>query len=100
MFWIFNLLIVMRFYQTGVPSTPADFVWENRLILINGEGDCSSWFDEELQRDLSDRKLLVFHFNEGSLVGSNLEGKLKTADFLKLIMCIRLIAHNRIKLGF
>lgn len=85
MFWIFNLLILIQFYQPGVPSTRADFVWENRLIIINGDGDCSAWFDEELLIDLSDRKLLVFHFNEGSLVGSNFEGKLKTADFLKLI---------------
>lgn len=82
MFLIFNLLILIQFFQPGVSSTPAVFAWENRLILINGDGDCSSWFDEGLLKDLSDRKLLVFHFNEGFLLGSNFEGKRKTTDFL------------------
>ena len=84
MFWIFNLLILTHFNQTEIPATPADFHWKNRLIIIKGEGDCSEWFDEKMQKDLSDRKLLVFHFEEGVLVGSNFKGELRTVDFLKL----------------
>lgn len=85
MFWIFNLLILTHFYQSEMPATPADFRWKSRLLIINGEGDCSVWFDEKIQKDLSDRKLMVFHFNEGSLEESNFKGELKAAEFLKLI---------------
>lgn len=85
MFWIFNLLILIQFSLSVVPSTPEDFVWKNRIILIDGEGDCSAWFTNELQKDLSERKLLVMHFNNGALIESNFKGELKTADFLKLI---------------
>ena len=68
-----------------MPATPADFRWKNRLVIIHGEGDCSEWFDEKMQKDLSDRKLLVFYFNDGVLVESNFKRELKAADFLKLI---------------
>ncbi len=85
MFWIFNLLIPMLFFHPGNPVTPADFVWENRLVIIYGTGDCTAWFDEKLRKDLAERKLLVFHFNKEVLLESNFKGELKTADFLKLI---------------
>jgi len=85
MFWIFNFLILTQFYQTEMPATPADFRWKNRLVIIYGEGDSSEWFDEKMQKDLSDRKLLVFHFNEGVLVESNFKRELEAVDFLKLV---------------
>ena len=85
MFWIFNLLILIQFSVSGVPSTPEDFVRKNRMILIDGEGDCSAWFTDELQKDLSERKLLVMHFNNGALIESNFKGELKATAFLKLI---------------
>lgn len=84
MFLIVNLLILIPFYQSGSSFSPADFVWKNRLVIIYGDCDCSKWFSDELQKDLSERKLLVFHFNDGALIESNFKGELKTADFLKL----------------
>lgn len=78
----------MQFCQQGSlenPASPSDFVWESRLLLIKGDGNFSLWFDEKLVKDLSERKLLVFRFNENSLVHSNFRGELKTAEFLKLI---------------
>ncbi len=79
-----NLLILMPLYKSEGSFSPADFAWKNRMIIINGDCDCLEWFSDELKKDLSERKLLVFHFNEGSLIKSNFKGELKTADFLKL----------------
>lgn len=84
MFWLFNLLILIQFHQIGSTFSPADFVWKNRLVIIYGECDCSKWFSNELQKDLSDRKLLVFHFDEELIIESNFKGVLKTVDFLKV----------------
>lgn len=55
------------------------------ILIIQSHESQSLWFSDSLKKDLSERKLLVFHFDEGSLVESNFKGDLDTADFLKLI---------------
>ncbi len=85
MFWLFNLLFLIQFNQSGSSFSPADFVWKNRLVIINGECKCSEWFSHEIEKDLYARKLLVFHFIDSILIKSNFEGELKTAEFLELI---------------
>lgn len=74
----------MNSHQSGNSISLADFVWKNRLVIIYGECDCANWFSGELQKDLSDRKLMVFHFDDGLLMESNFKGELKINDFLKL----------------
>lgn len=85
MLWLFNLLILIQFNQTGNSIAPEDFVWKNRLVIVHGECDCSEWFKEKLQSELSERKLLVVHFKKEGLTESNFKGELKRTDFLKLL---------------
>jgi hypothetical protein len=82
MFWIINLLLLHQSFT--VKYTPADFAWENRLIIINGKCDCSIWFSEISEKDLLERKLLVFHFEDSVLIDSNFDGEVNTNSFLKL----------------
>lgn len=85
MIWLFNLLILIQFTQTGNSYSPKDFEWKNRLLIVYGECDCSEWFKEKLQRELSERKLLVVYFAQGGVTESNFKGDLKRTDFLKLL---------------
>jgi hypothetical protein len=75
------LILALFQLETG----PKDFIWKNRIMIIQSTDDQMVWFSESLKKDLLDRKLLVFHFNGGSIVQSNFEGELKTAEFLKLV---------------
>ncbi|RIW15145.1 DUF4174 domain-containing protein [Algoriphagus lacus] len=63
-------------------KTTEDFIWQNRIIIYSGKGDFSSWQSEARIQDLTDRKLLYFHFKDGKLLNSNYKGKVDEKSFL------------------
>ena len=79
------LIIYSLFTCAFMSSRNGEFVFKNRILIIQSHESQSLWFSESLKKDLLERKLLVFHFDEGFLVESNFKGDLDTADFLKLI---------------
>jgi hypothetical protein len=80
---VFSVCLILALYQ--FETGPKEFVWKNRIMIIQSPDDQVVWFSDSLKKDLLDRKLLVVHFKGGSIVQSNFEGELKTAEFLKLI---------------
>lgn len=77
---IVNLLLLSVF--TSNPKSPKDFVWKNRILIIQSIDSESTWFHEDLTQDLEDRKLLIFEFNGDHLVQTNSKEELETSKFL------------------
>lgn len=80
------LLILNLLFQAIVisePKTPKDFVWEYRVLIIQSSQPDSSWFDLNLQLELKERKLVVFQFNQDTLLASTYDGQIDSSEFLK-----------------
>lgn len=77
---IINLLLLFAFNSN--PKSPKDFVWKNRILIIQSIESDSSWFHDKLKQDLKDRKLLVFEFKGKVLVRSNNEEVIDPSKFL------------------
>ncbi|MFN3997633.1 DUF4174 domain-containing protein [Algoriphagus sp.] len=65
------------------PKSPKDFVWENRILIISSSKVESFWFEQNLQKNLNDRKLLVFYFKGDFLVKTTFQGKVDAGKFLE-----------------
>jgi hypothetical protein len=77
---IFYALLLSVFNSN--PKSPKDFIWKNRLIIIQSGDRDSSWFQTNLKKDLEDRKLLIFEFNGSLLVNTNSEEQIEASKFL------------------
>jgi hypothetical protein len=81
------ILIHLFFLSISNPNqkSPKDFIWENRILIIqSGETDFD-WLDENLKKDLITRKLLVFQFEGDRLAKTNFEGKVDASKFLEMV---------------
>ena len=61
-----------------------DFIWENRLLVVFDPQQSLEQFIELNQEDFMNRKLLVFHFENDTLVNTNFKGKINQESFLDL----------------
>lgn len=68
------------------PKSPEDFIWKNRILIIQNDEIDLSWFQENLRLDLKDRKLLIFQFEENKLVKTNCEHEINTVEFLEKLV--------------
>ncbi len=66
-------------------KSPQDFIWKNRLLIVNAPFSQEFWQQEGLKEQLNERKLVVFWFEDSQLVKSNFEGKLNPKLFLDRI---------------
>lgn len=67
------------------PKTPKDFQWKNRILILNNYQSDSLWFDEGLKAEIQDRKLLIFHFEDGNLENSNFSEEIESSKFLEFL---------------
>lgn len=78
--WLFNFLTILNLQHN--PSSE-DFVWKYRVFIYTGEEDFSGWLSEELNQDLTERKLLFFYFQKNELVNTNYKENLEIELFRK-----------------
>ncbi len=79
------LFLCVILLSSFVGSRPKDFVWKNRILIIQSSGDQAHWLSESLTNDLAERKLLVFVFGRERLEKSNFKEDIEEDDFLKLL---------------
>ncbi|SEF45442.1 DUF4174 domain-containing protein [Algoriphagus boritolerans] len=80
-FLIFNFILLSLLFSN--PKTPKDLVWKHRVLIIQSSELDSVWFQDNLKEDLTDRKLLIFHFQQGTLLKTNFEEKIDSGKFLE-----------------
>jgi hypothetical protein len=80
-FILFELLLLSLINSN--PKSPKDFIWENRILIIQSSEFDIDWFDENLKKDLKARKLLVFQFEKVTLVNTNCEDEVEENKFLE-----------------
>lgn len=68
------------------PKSPADFVWQNRILILKSEEIIRAWSMEEQRPNLKDRKLLVFQFNEEKLISTNCQVPIDEGQFLEKLV--------------
>lgn len=75
------ILLIVIFNLFGPPpKSPADFVWQNRILILKSDKVNVNWSSEN--QKLKDRKLLVFQFNRGKLISTNCQDQIDTENFL------------------
>ncbi|WP_338221314.1 DUF4174 domain-containing protein [Algoriphagus sp. oki45] len=68
------------------PVEPRDLVWEKRILVISDSGPNEvDWFSDDLTKDLTERRLLVFVFSGKDLVQSNFDKEINPDSFLRLL---------------
>ncbi|MBC6367529.1 DUF4174 domain-containing protein [Algoriphagus sp. AK58] len=80
MYWIIFFILLVNPKTDTDPST---FVWKNRIIIYSGENDFSTWLSDGYSNEISDRKLLFFHFHKDKLISTNYPGSIDQKSFLK-----------------
>jgi hypothetical protein len=81
---MYLLIINLLFFSTvnSNPKSPKDYIWQNRIVIIQTTEPDSTWFDERLRKGLEDRKLLVFQFNDSVLISTNSKEMINSKDFI------------------
>lgn len=82
-FILINFILIAIFNSN--PKSPQDFIWKNRILIIQNNESDSSWFKKDLKQNLNDRKLLIFQFKGGQLERSTSEHQIKSEDFLEML---------------
>ncbi len=82
-FILINFILIAIFNSN--PKSPQDFIWKNRILIIQDNESDLRWFQQDLKKNLNDRKLLIFQFKGGQLERSTSEHQIKTEDFLELL---------------
>lgn len=77
------LLMVLLNLFSYQPKSPEDFVWQNRILIINSKVALERWPIEHHSQKLDDRNLLVFQFNQEKLLSTNCRDQIDAARFLK-----------------
>ena len=81
--YLFLLPALLFSILIGDPKSPTDFLWKNRILVIQSSGADSTWFHKELAQGLKDRKLLIVQFKGNDLLKSNYEGMIDSPKFLE-----------------
>lgn len=79
--FILNLLLLSLI--NPISKSPKDFVWENRILIIQSNEFEFDWFDKSLDKELKERKLLVFQFEGKVLLKSNCKDEIDPIKFLE-----------------
>lgn len=74
--------LILSFFNPK-PKSPTDFVWENRILILQSYQGDSVWFDDNLKSELENRKLLIFQFEGNKLKRSSFEGEIDASKFLE-----------------
>jgi hypothetical protein len=67
------------------PKSPSDFVWQNRILILEAYPGDSIWFEVDIQARLQERKLHVFQIDGSKLAKSTFKGEVDTPKFLEII---------------
>lgn len=79
----FALLFSLSMNST--PKSPRDFVWQNRILILESYPGDSIWFEADIQKHLQERKLHIFLFDSSKLEKSTFKGEVDTPKFLELL---------------
>lgn len=77
-----KIILILFLLNAENPKSPKDFIWKNRILIIQSLDSEPTWFDENLKQDLEDRKLLIFEFKKNLLVQTNSEEEIEESKFL------------------
>lgn len=83
--YLLLLTLLIQALVISEPKRPKDFIWKNRVLIIQHNQSDSSWFDRDLQLELKERKLLVFQFTQGVQLSSNFDGQINAPEFVKML---------------
>lgn len=77
-----KIILILFLLNAENPKSPKDFIWKNRILIIQSLDSEPTWFDENLKQDLEDRKLLIFEFKRNLLERTNSEEEIEQSKFL------------------
>lgn len=78
----FSLFLLLLFDSD--PKTPKDYIWKNRILIVQSQNLDSVWFDPALEKELKIRKLFVFHFDNENFQSTS-KDQINVDEFLKMI---------------
>ena len=67
------------------PKSPRDFVWQNRILILESYPGGSIWFEANLQAGLKERKLHIFQLDGSKQVKSTFKGEIDSSKFLEIL---------------
>ncbi|MCU0402267.1 MAG: DUF4174 domain-containing protein [Algoriphagus sp.] len=76
---------MVSFFMISTPKSPRDFVWQNRILILESYPGDSIWFDSDLQTGLQERKLHIFLLDGPKLAKSTFKAEIDTPKFLELL---------------
>ena len=77
--------LLSSFCMNSNPKSPRDFVWQNRILILEAYPGDSIWFDVDLDARLQERKLHVFQVDGSKLAKSTFKGEVDTPKFLEML---------------
>lgn len=96
MSWLVILIFIVNFQKE---LNPEDLVWKNRVLIYSGEEDFTTWFEGDIGKELSERRLLVFQFDGNALVNSNFMKPIRADEFLKKLKQGNKLKQNWVLIG-
>lgn len=76
------MLLSISYSESKIPK---DFQWKNRILILKNFQNDTIWFNEELKEEIQNRKLLIFHFSDGTMLKSNFTEEIDSAKFLEML---------------
>lgn len=76
---------LVSFFMNSTPKSPRDFVWQNRILILESYPGDSIWFESDLQAGLQERKLYIFLLDGSKLAKSTFKGEIDTPKFLEIL---------------
>lgn len=76
---------LFSFCMNSNPKSPRDFVWQNRILILESYPGDSIWLEADLQARLQERKLHIFLFDGPKLAKSTFKGEIDTPKFLEIL---------------
>ena len=77
--------LLSSFCMNSNPKSPRDFVWQNRILILEAYPGDSIWFEVDLDARLQERKLHVFQVDGSKLAKSTFKGEVDTPKFLEML---------------
>jgi hypothetical protein len=77
--------LLSSFCMNSNPKSPRDFVWQNRILILEAYPGDSIWFDVDIDARLQERKLHVFQVDGSKLAKSTFKGEVDTPKFLEIL---------------
>lgn len=77
--------LLFSFSMNSNPKSPRDFVWQNRILILESYPGDSIWFEADIQKRLQERKLHIFLLDGSKMVKSTFKGEVDTPKFLEIL---------------